>query len=154
MIVDICRFITTFDISDVFFDGLNESHIMSVIWLTGLSGSGKSTIAEQLATHLDSHIVDGDVIRRNISSDLKHGETDRQEHYRRVVNYIKSNLARSQFTIVAMVSPNKIQREWIKTMFHKDSVNFYEIYVKSYLQTSEMRDPKGLFTLDIEKVKT
>ena len=60
---------------------------MSVIWLTGLSGAGKSTIAEKLATHIDAQVVDGDVIRRSISSDLKHGKTDREENYRRVIKY-------------------------------------------------------------------
>ena len=82
---------------------------MAVIWLTGLSGSGKTTIAEKLASHIDSQIVDGDIIRKSISSDLKHGTCDRDEHYRRVVNYIKNNLKRTEFTIAAFVSPSKAQ---------------------------------------------
>ena len=52
---------------------------MSVIWLTGLSGSGKSTIAEKLSNHIDSQVVDGDVIRRNLSSDLRPGIIDKKE---------------------------------------------------------------------------
>ena len=90
---------------------------MSVLWLTGFSGAGKSTIAEKLATLIEScQIVDGDVIRRTISSDLKQGGgTDRLEHYRRVINYIKSNITKSEFTIAAFVSANKTEREWIKT---------------------------------------
>lgn len=59
---------------------------MSIIWLTGLSGSGKSTIAEKLSNHLDSQVVDGDVIRKNLSADLRHGVIDKKEHYKRVVN--------------------------------------------------------------------
>ena len=51
---------------------------MSVIWLTGLSGSGKSTIAEKLSKHIDSQIVDGDVIRNSLSSDLRHGIIDKK----------------------------------------------------------------------------
>ena len=89
---------------------------MSVLWLTGFSGAGKSTIAEKLSTLIEScQIVDGDVIRRTISSDLKQGETDRNEHFRRVINYIKSNITKSEFTIAAFVSANKTQREWIRT---------------------------------------
>ena len=82
---------------------------MSVIWLTGLSGSGKSTIAKKLSNHIDSQVVDGDVIRNNLSSDLKHGIIDKKEHYNRVVNFIKSNLNKSQYTIVAIVSANKTE---------------------------------------------
>ena len=52
---------------------------MPVIWLTGLSGAGKSTIAEELSKHIDAQIVDGDVVRKTLSSDLKHGNTDRIE---------------------------------------------------------------------------
>ena len=89
---------------------------MSVLWLTGFSGAGKSTIAEKLSTLIEScQIVDGDVIRRTISSDLKQGDTDRNEHFRRVINYIKSNITKSEFTIAAFVSANKTQREWIRT---------------------------------------
>ena len=102
---------------------------MSVLWLTGFSGAGKSTIAEKLSTLIEScQIVDGDVIRRTISSDLKQGETDRNEHFRRVINYIKSNITKSEFTIAAFVSANKTQREWIRT---KGSIIyfFYERYL-------------------------
>ena len=118
---------------------------MAVIWLTGLSGSGKTTIADKLASHIDSQIVDGDVIRKSISSDLKHGKSDRNEHYRRVVNYIKNNLERTEFTIAAFVSQNKAQRQWIRRQFDEDHIPLYEIYVKTSLQTCEARDPKGLY---------
>ena len=107
---------------------------MSVLWLTGFSGAGKSTIAEKLSTLIEScQIVDGDVIRRTISSDLKQGETDRNEHFRRVINYIKSNITKSEFTIAAFVSANKTQREWIRT---KGSIIyfFYERYLSRHKQ--------------------
>ena len=90
-------------------------------------------------------IVDGDVIRNNLSSDLKHGIIDKKEHYNRVVNFIKSNLNKSQYTIVAIVSANKTDRGWIKEQFKKDKVPFYEIYVKTSLKTCEKRDSKGLY---------
>ena len=118
---------------------------MSVIWLTGLSGSGKSTIAEKLSNHLDCQVVDGDVIRKNLSADLRHGVIDKKEHYTRVVNFIKSNLDRSSYTIVAIVSANRTDRGWIKEQFEKDNTLFYEIYVKTSLETCKKRDPKGLY---------
>jgi len=118
---------------------------MSVIWLTGLSGSGKSTIAEILSKHLNSQVVDGDVIRKNLSPDLRQGVVDKKEHYNRVVNFIKSNIDKSPYTIVAIVSANKTDREWIKDQFEKFRASFYEIYVKARLGTCEKRDPKGLY---------
>ena len=118
---------------------------MSIIWLTGLSGSGKSTIAEKLSNHLDSQVVDGDVIRKNLSADLRHGVIDKKEHYKRVVNFIKSILKTSSYTIVAIVSANRTDRGWIKEQFEKDNTLFYEIYVKTSLETCQKRDPKGLY---------
>ena len=75
---------------------------MSVIWLTGLSGAGKSTIAEELTKHIDAQVVDGDVVRKTISSDLKHGKTDRIENYRRAIKCIKSKEIRgAMFRLLA-----------------------------------------------------
>ena len=106
---------------------------MSVLWLTGFSGAGKSTIAEKLSTLIEScQIVDGDVIRRTISSDLKQGETDRNEHFRRVINYIKSNITKSEFTIAAFVSANKRQREWIRTKEGSIIYFFYGRYLSRH----------------------
>ena len=119
---------------------------MSVIWLTGLSGAGKSTVAEKLAIRIGGQIVDGDMVRRSISSDLKPGQTDRKEHYRRVINYIKSILNDSQSVIATFVSPEKHQRDWIKTQFDVAGIPFYEIYIKASLQTCEKRDVKGLYS--------
>ena len=118
---------------------------MSVVWLTGLSGAGKTTIAEALLQHVDGQMVDGDVIRRTMSSDLRQGPVDRKENYRRVVNFIKTILAPSQFVIAAFVSPEKTEREWIKGQFEKDQVPFYEVFVATPLGTCEDRDVKGLY---------
>ena len=65
---------------------------MPVIWLTGLSGAGKSTIAEELTKHIDAQVVDGDMVRKKLSSDLKHGKTDRIENYRRAIKCIKGRV--------------------------------------------------------------
>ena len=69
----------------------------------------------------------------------------KRQHYNRVVNFIKSNLKKSEYTIVAIVSANKTDRGWIKDQFEKDKVSFYEFYVKTSLKTCEKRDPKGLY---------
>merc|ERR1711953_1628343 len=113
----------------------------------GLSGSGKSTIAENLVKSIDAQIVDGDVIRSTISSDLKHGAVDRKENQRRVIRYIKNNLSKSKFTIATFVRPDKSEREWLMAEFRKDAIPFYEIYVKTSIETSERRDPKSLYAL-------
>ena len=63
----------------------------------------------------------------------------------RVVHFIKSNIKKSEYTIVAIVSANKTDRGWIKEQFEKDKVSFYEIYVKTSLETCEERDSKGLY---------
>jgi len=118
---------------------------MSVVWLTGLSGAGKTTIAEELLKHLDGQMVDGDVVRKTMSSDLKQGPVDRRENQRRVVNYIKTILAPSQFIIAAFVSPDRAEREWIKSQFEKDQIPFYEVFIATPLGTCEDRDVKGLY---------
>ena len=118
---------------------------MPVIWFTGLSGAGKTTIAEKLAGHIDAQVVDGDVIRRTISSDLKHGKCDRKENLLRVINHIKSVINKTQFVIASFVSPEKAQREFTKSQFEEAGINFHEIYIKASLQTCEERDVKGLY---------
>jgi len=116
---------------------------MPVIWLTGLSGAGKSTIAEELSKHIDAQIVDGDVVRKTLSSDLKHGNTDRIESYRRAIKCIKGTLDNSKFVVAAFVSPKKEQRDWVKSQF--DGIPFYEVFIKASLETCQTRDVKGLY---------
>ena len=100
----------------------------------------------QCPKQVSAQVVDGDVIRRSISSDLKHGKIDREENYRRVINHIKSILTlKSQFIIAAFVSPEKAQRDWIKAQFEEANIPFYEVYIKTSLQTCEKRDVKGLY---------
>ena len=70
---------------------------MSVIWLTGLSGAGKSTIADELTKHIDAQVVDGDVVRKTLTSDLNHGKTDRIHHYSKAINCIKGIRYRTNF---------------------------------------------------------
>jgi len=118
---------------------------MPVIWLTGLSGAGKSTIAEELSKHIDAQIVDGDVVRKTLISDLKHGNTDRIESYRRAIKCIKGTLNSSKFVVAAFVSPEKEQRDWVKSQFEKDGILFYQVFIEASLETCQTRDVKGLY---------
>lgn len=115
-------------------------------WLTGLSGSGKSTIAttllEQLnALYLPCEILDGDVIRKYLSNDLGFSPKDRESNALRV-SYICSLLNKHNIiTIVALISPCNATRKKIKSSLE----NFIEIYVDCPLDECIKRDPKGLY---------
>ena len=118
---------------------------MPVIWLTGLSGAGKSTIAQELTNHIDAQVVDGDVIRKNVCTDVPHVKINRKDYLTRVVEYIIKLLKESEFVIVAIVSPEKAWREWTKVQLEQVGVTYYEIYVEASLETCERRDVKGLY---------
>lgn len=115
-------------------------------WLTGLSGAGKSTIATMLSARLISlnipcEVLDGDIIRQHLSSDLGFSSKDRETNVVRV-GYICSLLNKHGInTIVAMISPCKETRNKIKDLLQ----NFIEIYVDCPLDECIRRDPKGLY---------
>lgn len=117
-----------------------------VIWLTGLSGSGKSTIAAALleffqSWHVPSDILDGDEIRKTLSSDLGFSPEDRKEHNRRVI-FVANLLARNDVTvIIPLISPYRETRDFARSQLP----TFVEVYVKTSLETCRQRDPKGLY---------
>jgi adenylyl-sulfate kinase len=117
--------------------------------MTGLSGSGKSTLAgilkERFGTDYDRfvEILDGDEVRKGLSSDLGLSKEDREEHARRV-SYLAKVLSRNGvISIVALISPYRASRERAKEDMGAD--RFVEVYVKASLSTCETRDPKGLY---------
>lgn len=118
----------------------------AVIWLTGLSGSGKTTIAKRLETllfarHLNVELLDGDAIRTNLSKGLAYSKEDRDINIRRV-GFVAHLLSRnSVFVIVAVISPYSSVRDEIRALVN----NFIEVYVNAPLEICEQRDVKGLY---------
>ncbi len=116
------------------------------VWLTGLPGSGKSTIATKLETVLRERgasveILDGDEVRRNLSPDLGFSKEDRETHARRVV-YVSKLLSRNGvIVLVALISPYRSFRENAR----KEIGNFVEVFARCPLEVCIKRDPKGLY---------
>ncbi len=120
----------------------------ATIWLTGLSGSGKSTIAVELEHALienkhQAYILDGDNIRHGLSKNLGFSPDDRTENIRRIGEVAKLFTEANIISIAAFVSPYREDRDNVRTLLgHGD---FIEIYVKCSLEVCEARDTKGLY---------
>mgnify|MGYP001080260482 CR=1 FL=1 len=125
-----------------------NGHKGFVIWLTGLSGSGKSTIANKLNKLLFdkkiySVILDGDNTRLGINKDLSFSEADRSENIRRVAEIAKLYVENSQIVIASFISPYKKDRLIAKNII--SSNDFIEVYVNCTIDECEKRDVKGLY---------
>ncbi len=125
---------------------LNQHSVM--IWFTGLSGSGKSTIAIALERELQKRgllcrILDGDNIRSGINNNLGFSEEDRVENIRRIAEIGKLFVDTGIITIAAFISPNNDIREMAANIIGKE--NFLEIYVSTPIEECERRDVKGLY---------
>lgn len=119
-----------------------------VIWMTGLSGSGKSTIAEALERKLFKNdffcqVLDGDNIRSGINNNLSFELEDRLENIRRISEVSKLFLNSGVITINSFISPTIKMRDMAKEIIGVD--NFIEIYIKASLEMCEERDVKGLY---------
>jgi adenylylsulfate kinase len=120
-----------------------------VIWLTGLPGSGKTTIAKALYPRLKesgfkAEFLDGDIVRKELSPELGFTKHDREIHARRVV-YLSKILSRNGIiSIVSLISPYRDFRRYARSETNMNN-NFYEVYVKCSLETCITRDPKGLY---------
>jgi len=117
-----------------------------VIWLTGLPGSGKTTIAKVLQPRLreigmNAELLDGDVVRRELSPELGFTKQDREIHARRVVYLCKLLSRNNVASIVSLISPYREFRAYAR----KEIGTFVEVYVKCSLETCIKRDPKGLY---------
>jgi bifunctional enzyme CysN/CysC len=127
-----------------------NSHKGAVVWLTGLSGSGKSTIARAVERELfnlgiQTYILDGDNIRHGLNSNLGFSPTDRVENIRRVAEVAKLMADAGVVVITAFISPYQADRRKARTIACEAGVAFYEIHVKADVATCEQRDPKGLY---------
>jgi adenylylsulfate kinase len=120
-----------------------------VIWLTGLPGSGKTTIAKALCPKLKEsgfkvELLDGDIVRKELSPELGFTKQDRETHARRVV-YLSKLLSRNGIiSVVCLISPYREFRRYARSEITINN-NFYEVYVKCLLETCMKRDPKGLY---------
>lgn len=125
-----------------------NGHKSKVIWFTGLSGSGKSTIANALelelyARGIRTYILDGDNIRHGLNNDLGFTDADRVENIRRISEVAKLMVDAGIVVITAFISPFKAEREMARGLFEGDE--FVEVYVDTPLALAESRDPKGLY---------
>lgn len=116
------------------------------IWLTGLSGAGKTTICQFLDTKLRSQeykieVLDGDVVRQNLSKGLTFTKEDRNENIRRI-GFVAHLLTRNNIIVlVSVISPYRVIREELKAQIG----DFIEVYVNAPLEVCEQRDVKGLY---------
>ncbi len=120
----------------------------TVLWLTGLSGAGKTTLADQVARDLRAagqacFVLDGDNVRKGLSQDLGFSDADRTENIRRVAEVAKLMRNAGLTVIVALISPFRAERDAARTSIGND--HFIEIYLDTPLAVAERRDVKGLY---------
>jgi bifunctional enzyme CysN/CysC len=128
--------------------GALKSQKARVIWLTGLSGSGKSTIANALEQRLfasgaHAYVLDGDNLRLGLNMDLGFTPEDRAENVRRVSEVAKLMVDAGLIVITALVSPFEVDRQRAKSIF--EDGEFIEVFVDTPVETCRSRDPKGLY---------
>jgi adenylylsulfate kinase len=119
-----------------------------VLWFTGLSGSGKSTIANEVAYSLHSkghlcYLLDGDNIRHGLNKDLGFSPEDREENIRRISEVAHLFADAGFITLTAFISPYRKDRDFCRHLLGEG--RFFEMYCKASLDTCEKRDTKGLY---------
>ncbi len=119
-----------------------------LLWFTGLSASGKSTIAnivEQklFKTNCNTYLLDGDNVRHGLNSDLGFDEKSRVENIRRIGEVSKLFLDAGIITLTAFISPFKSDRSLVRKLFEEG--DFLEVFIDSSLEVCERRDPKGMY---------
>ena len=119
-----------------------------ILWLTGLSGAGKSTIADLLEQKLfemnkHTYILDGDNLRHGLNKDLDFSKTSREENIRRIAEVAKLMIDAGLIVIVSIISPFNSDRKNARSLVMKNE--FFEIFVNAPLSVCEKRDPKGLY---------
>jgi bifunctional enzyme CysN/CysC len=125
-----------------------NGHKGKVIWFTGLSGSGKSTIANAMEKELHAlgqrtYILDGDNVRQGLNKDLGFTDADRVENIRRVAEVAKLMMDAGMIVMTAFISPFRAEREMARELIGQE--NFVEVFVDTPLAVCEQRDPKGLY---------
>ena len=126
---------------------LNQ-HKSALLWLTGLSGSGKSTVSVELekqlhAREIHTYRLDGDNVRHGLNQNLGFSPEDRAENIRRIGEVGKLMVDAGLVTLTAFISPYQEDRDNVRALL--EDKEFIEVYVKCGLDTCEERDPKGLY---------
>jgi adenylylsulfate kinase len=122
------------------------------LWFTGLSGSGKSTIAYTLEHalvqrgHL-AYVLDGDNIRHGLNKNLGFSAAEREENNRRIGEVAKLFADSGIITITSFISPYRKDRDYVRALHEEGKLPFIEVFVKTPLATCETRDPKGLYKM-------
>lgn len=125
-----------------------NGHKAAVLWFTGLSGSGKSTVAKKLEHRLYEHgcrtmFLDGDNLRHGLNGDLGFSDNDRNENIRRAAEVARLGFSHGNLTICTFISPFQNERDFARSILPKG--RFFEIFVKCDLEVCKRRDPKGLY---------
>jgi bifunctional enzyme CysN/CysC len=120
------------------------------MWLTGLSGSGKSTIAHELARKLTTmgkfaYVLDADNVRHGLNSNLGFTDDDRAENVRRMAEVAKLFASAGAITLVPIISPFASGRQFARLIHATDNLDFVEVHVATPLADCEKRDTKGLY---------
>lgn len=129
---------------------LNNGHRGAVVWLTGLSGAGKSTIAQALEAELfkramHTYVLDGDNVRHGLNSNLGFSPDDRVENIRRVSEVAKLMADAGAVVITAFISPYRRERQRAREIALEGNAEFIEVFVDAPLEVCEQRDPKKLY---------
>lgn len=125
-----------------------NKHHSFILWFTGLSASGKSSIANAVARALfdrgdQTFVLDGDNIRHGLNKNLGFDEESRKENIRRIGEVSKLFIESGQIVLTAFISPYKEDRHVVRALVEHDE--FVEVYVKCSIEECERRDPKGLY---------
>lgn len=125
-----------------------HGHQGAVLWFTGLSGSGKSTVAGALeqALHplgVSTYLLDGDNVRHGLCRDLGFSDADRKENIRRVGEVAKLMVDAGLVVLTAFISPHRAERQMVRDMLPEG--RFIEVFIDTPLAVCEARDPKGLY---------
>jgi bifunctional enzyme CysN/CysC len=122
----------------------------ATVWFTGLSGSGKSTVASAVAALLTergvlSYTLDGDNLRHGLNGDLGFSAEDRTENVRRVGEVARLFADAGVVTLVPLISPYRAGRDHARALHEAADLSFFEVFVDTPIEVCEQRDPKGLY---------
>ena len=122
----------------------------ATVWFTGLSGSGKSTVANAVAEQLlaadrPAYLLDGDNVRHGLNADLGFSAADRAENVRRIGEVARLMADAGLVVRVPVISPYRADRDNVRAMHDAAGLSFVEVFVDTPLELCEQRDPKGLY---------